>query len=178
MKHTIKLSLGFVLVMVLFVWTFPTKGWACHISVDGWMTDTEGRPLPDNTFRLVVKKNGKITSTNPGGFFYNFQFSTEEWFWNSIEITPSIPSEFNLHGGNPVKVFLDGAQFYNGPGPIPPLTNVAPYSVVTVQIHVKYAKGLVPPPCPWTYFFNAAFTLDPPESVFGSAQATLTTVCP
>jgi len=178
MKHTIKLALAFVLITVLFVWTLPTKSLACHLTVDCWMSDTEGRPIPGNIFDIVLKKNGTVTSTNPGGFFYYIQFDTEDWFWNSIQITPSLPPQFDVHGGNPVKVFLNGAQIYNGSLPIPALTDVDPHSVVTVQIHVKYVKGLVPPPCPHTYFFGADFVLVPDYDISGSAECTLTDECP
>ena len=178
MKHIIKLSLVFVLVMVLFGWTFPTKSWACHISVDGWMSDTEGRPIPDNTFRLVVKKNGIIVSTNPGGFFYNIQVSTPEWAWNALTITALIPSEFSLHGGKPVKVFLNGSQVYKGSDLSYTLTDIPANSVMTMQVHVKYGliRSPISPPYPKTYIFDARLSLDPPGGVMGTIWDTLTAV--
>jgi hypothetical protein len=178
MKHAIKLSLVFVLVMVLFGWTFPTKGWTCHISVDGWMSDTEGCPIPDNTFNLVVKKNDIIASTNPGGFFYNLQVSTLAWAWNSLTISAWIPPEFVLHGGKPVKVFLNGSQIYKGSDLSYTLTDIPANSVVTMRIHVKYGliRSPISPPYPKTYLFDARLSLDPFGGVMGTIWATLTAV--
>lgn len=177
MKHTIKLALTFVLITVLFVWTFPMKSWACHIEVDGWVTDTEGRPIPGNTFTLVVKKNGWITSTNPGGFFYNIQVSTLEWALNSLEICAVIEgfsTDFKLHGGKPVKVFLDGSPVNDVSNLCATVYDIPAYSVVTMQIHLKHVKGWMTGSYPRTYTFGATFDLDPAYDVFGSAQATLT----
>ncbi len=179
MKHTIKLALAFVLIAVLFVWTFPMKSWACHIDVDGWMTDTEGRPIPNNTFNLVVKKNGIIVSTNPGGFFYHIQVSTVGWALNWLDICAVIPPEFNLHGGKPVKVFLDGSPVSTDGDVCPPrVYDIPAHSVVTVQIHLKFAKQQWSPPYPKDYDFTAIFNFDEPYGVSGSAQATLTAELP
>ena len=180
MKHTIKLALAFVLITVLFVWTLPMKSWACHIDVDGWMTDTEGRPIPNNTFNLVVKKNGIIVSTNPGGFFYNIQVSTLYWALNSLTISALIPPEFDLHSRKPVKVFLNGLQIYNGSDVSFSLTDIPANSVVIMKVHLKYGliRSPISPPYPKTYIFDAAFSLDPAYDVFGSAQATLTAELP
>ncbi|MCK4224715.1 MAG: hypothetical protein KAX39_06015 [candidate division Zixibacteria bacterium] len=179
MKRTIKLTLAFVLITVLFVWTVPMKSWACHINVDGWMSDTEGCPIPNNTFNLVVKKNGIITSTNPGGFFYNIEVSTLDWALNSLTISALIPPEFNLHSGKPVKVFLNGTQIYNGSDVSHTLTAIPANSVVTMRVHLKYGliRSPISPPYPKTYIFDAAFSLDPAYyGVMGTAQATLTAV--
>jgi hypothetical protein len=178
MKHIIKLSLALVLLMALFGWAFPTKGWACHVSVDGWMTDTEGSPIPDNTFTLVVKKNDIIASTNPGGFFYNIEISTLEWVWNSLTITALIPPEFDLHGGKPVKVFLNGTQIYNGRELSHTLTDIPANSLVIIQVHVKYGLigSPISPPYPKTYLFDARLSLDPFGGQMGTLWDTLTAV--
>jgi hypothetical protein len=180
MKRTIKLSVAFALIMVFSVWTFPTKSWACHVSVDGWMSDTEGRPIPDNTFTLVVKKNGIIASTNPGGFFYNIQISTLEWAWNSLTITALIPPEFDLHGGKPVKVFLNDNQIYNGRELSHTLTDIPANSVVIMQVHLKYGliRSPISPPYPKTYLFDARLSLDPFGGQMGTLWDTLTAVLP
>ncbi len=178
MKHTIKLSLVLFLAVILIAWALPERSWACHVIVDGWMSDTEGNPIPDNTFNLVVKKNGIIVSTNPGGFFYNLQVSAPEWGWNSLTISASIPADFNLHGGKPVKVFVNGLQVYNGSDLKHTLTDISANSVVTMQIHLKYGliRSPISPPYPKTYLFDARTSLDPPGGVMGNIWATLTAV--
>ena len=173
-----KQSIGFVFILAvaLFILAIPAKSLACDISVDGWMTDTEDRPISNNTFNIVVNKRGIITSTNPGGFFYHIQASPLDVALNSITISALIPPEFNTHGGKPVKVYLNGTQVYNGSDLSHTLFDIPSGSVIQMKIHLKYAeiKNPISPPYPKTYYFDAAFVLDPAYGVSGSAQATLT----
>ena len=176
MRKIVALTAITFFTVAMIIMAVPSTGLACHINVNGWMTDTEGRPVSGNTFNVVVNKRGIISSTNPGGFFYNIEVSTNEWALNSLTISVLLPLEFNTHSGKAVKVFVNGSQVYNGSSLSVTVNDIPAGSTVTMMVHLKYAliKDLAVGPYPQTCTFDAVFSVDPDYAVYGSAAATLT----
>jgi signal peptidase len=95
-------------------------------TINKWWSDTEFVPMSDprydNSFNVVVlKKSGKVTSTNPGGFYINIKILNVP-ATNSISIVDTISGEIRPSGdfvkwpqfnGNPLHVYLDGNDVTN-----------------------------------------------------------------
>jgi len=95
-------------------------------TIEKWWSDTEFVPMSDprydNSFNVVVlKKSGKVTSTNPGGFYINIIISDVP-ATNSLSVVDTISGEIRPSGdfvkwpmfhGNPLHVYLNGIDITN-----------------------------------------------------------------
>jgi hypothetical protein len=147
-----------------------------EVYVDGWITGTDEKPLPVNEFRVVIHRSGRVSSTNPGGFLYWVSLETD-YELDVATITPIIPSDFRTHGGNPVKVYLNGMQVYNGSDLTYTALGVPAGGTLLMRIHLKYAligDTVDPSMYPETYGFDASFDITPAYTIDGSAYTELT----
>jgi hypothetical protein len=175
-EDKMKAAVGILVVGLLLA----GQAWAPHppqgVYVDGWITGTDDDPIPGNTFRVVMHRNGRVSSTNPGGFLYWVSLDTDVVL-TSATITASIPADFDLHSGKPVKVYMDGMQVYNGSSLSYTAMGVPAGGTVLMRIHLKY--GLIgdtvdPSYFPQTYGFDASFSTSPAYTINGSAYTELT----
>jgi len=133
--------------------------WGPITNVTKWWSDTEFVPMSDpmynNAFFVVYHdKTGKVTSTNPGGFFININVTLLP-NTNSLTITDEIinhikgAGDFATQGGRPIQLFLDGVdvtdQFeltFNGTLMTATLKTgqtIGPGNVLYLKMHLDYA---------------------------------------
>jgi len=133
---------------------------ACIVTnVTKWWSDTEFVPMSDpmynNAFFVVYHdKTGKVTSTNPGGFFININVTLLP-NTNSLVITDEIinhikgAGDFATQGGRPIQLFLDGTDVtdkfdltFNGTfmnASLKTGQTIGPGSVLYLKMHLDYA---------------------------------------
>jgi len=133
--------------------------WGPITNVTKWWSDTEFVPMSDpmynNAFFVVYHdKTGKVTSTNPGGFFININVTLLP-NTNSLTITDEIinhikgAGDFATQGGRPIQLFLDGTDVtdkfdltFNGTfmnASLKTGQTIGPGSVLYLKMHLDYA---------------------------------------
>jgi len=136
----------------------------CDFHVDTWISDTAFQPVPGNTFKVLTGRDGRVLTTNPGGFYLN-ALVTADANLSGLEVTLRIPADFVPWGNNPVHVYLndfdlpvpdDADAIYAGDslrfGPI----HLAAGDRLYLTLHVRYARGPISAgDLPKTYAFSA-----------------------
>ena len=133
--------------------------WGPVTNVTKWWSDTEFVPMSDpmynNAFFVVYHdKTGKVTSTNPGGFFVNINITllpNTDRLVITDEIIGSIKDggDFELQGGRPIQLFLDGVDVTDKfdtdfddnlmTATLKTEQTIGPGSVLYLKMHLDYA---------------------------------------
>ena len=110
----------------------------------------EDIPISDfDTIFSKYKDGGfKLVSTNPGQFFYNIEIMNERLVTiDSLSVNVIIPADFILEGSNPIHIYLNGNDITETctiEGTLVSVSNIAPGSVVKVEVHLDYKlKGCI-----------------------------------
>jgi len=136
----------------------------CDFHVDAWITDTAFQPVPRGEFKVLTGRDGRVLTTNPGGFYLNALVSADANIPN-LTLVLRLPSDFIPWGNNPVHAYLndfalpvpdDEDAIYAGDslsfGPI----HLAAGDRLYLTLHVRYFEGPVAPAdLPRTYAFSA-----------------------
>jgi hypothetical protein len=136
----------------------------CDFHVDTWITDTAFQPVPNGEFKVLTGRDGRVLSTNPGGFYLNALVTADANIPN-LTVTLDIPADFAPWGNNPVHAYLndfdlpvpdDEDAIYAGDslsfGPV----NLAAGDRLYLTLHVRYAPGPISAGyLPRTYAFSA-----------------------
>lgn len=131
-----------------------TTGATTAPPMDSWLTDTIFQRVSDvysDEFQVVTRKDA-VTSTNPGGFYYNVLVTTSSDM-SDFTLSVSLPQDFGTWGANCTHVWMnsfdvtspdDETAVYAGGSLVFGPTFVPANTVVFMTVHVRYTLASLP----------------------------------
>jgi hypothetical protein len=119
-----------------------------NLEIDSYFTN-----CPDGYFDVIFKYDKKkdwyeLKATNPGSFHYQVDIlNTWPILLENLTYFFTLPDEFYLVGGNPIHIYLDGADItsqcvFNDSSVV--LFNIPASALISVKFHLKYGlKGSI-----------------------------------